>query len=77
MLRWILGGSPELLRALAEDIRRDPTMRLISVVGPPSAPRRLVAEMTAQQADFFRQAHNGQVIIELDAELDQGMQPFI
>ncbi len=67
--RFILGGSPVLIRALAEVITMDPDLDLISVSGPATEPTRIVAEMSPERADLVRRALGGQLIIERDEDL--------
>jgi hypothetical protein len=68
--RYILGGSPALVRALAEVVTADSDLDLISVGGPADAPTRIVVEAPADWADLIRSAFRGQLVVELDAPLD-------
>lgn len=70
--RFIIGGSPELIRTLAEVIKHDPEMKLIEIAGPANKPERIVAIMPTQRADIFRQTLGNQVKIDVDHEI----QPF-
>jgi hypothetical protein len=64
--RYILGGSPVLIRALVEVVSTDPNMELVSVSGPASAPERIVAQMEPEEADLLRRALAGHLVIEPD-----------
>jgi hypothetical protein len=68
--RYLLGGSPALLRALAEVVTADADLDLISISGSADQPSRLVVEAPADWADALRLAFRGQLIVEPDAFLD-------
>jgi hypothetical protein len=67
---FILAGSPELLRALAQAARADPELRLMSVSGPEQSPTRLVVEMTPERAQRLRAAYGSRLVIEPDEPLE-------
>lgn len=68
--RFLLGGSPALLRALVEVVTADSDLDLISVAGPADEPSRIVVEAPAEWADVLRQAFRGQLVVEPDVFLD-------
>jgi hypothetical protein len=68
--RYILGGSPVLIRALAEVFSQDPEVTVIDVAGPPGAPDRLVVAMSPERADLLRRALGGQLVVEPDAVIE-------
>jgi hypothetical protein len=71
--RYLLGGSPVLMRALVEVITNDPELQLVAVSGPATAPERIVANLPPWRADLLRRAIGSQLTIELDEPL----QPFV
>jgi hypothetical protein len=70
--RFILAGSPALLRALVEVITQDPETELVAISGPETAPERIVAVMSPERADLLRRALGSQLTIEPD----EFLQPF-
>ena len=71
--RYILGGSPVLIRALAEVMIADPEFELITLAGPPGAPVRIVANMPPERADLLSRALSGHLTIERDEDIH----PFV
>jgi hypothetical protein len=70
--RFILAGSPVLLRALVEVITQDPETEVVAISGPATAPERIVANMPPERADLLRRALGSQLTIEPD----EFLQPF-
>jgi hypothetical protein len=68
--RYILGGSPALVRALVEVVTGDPDIELISTGGPADAPTRLVVDAPDEWAAMVRSAFRGHLIVELDMPID-------
>jgi hypothetical protein len=64
--RYILAGSPALIRALVEVITNDPELELVAVSGPTAAPERIVVNMSQERADLLGRALGGQLTIEPD-----------
>jgi hypothetical protein len=69
MDRYILAGSPALIRALVEVFTNDPELELVAISGPAAAPERIVANMSPERADLLRRALGGQLIVEPDEPL--------
>lgn len=67
--RYLLGGSPGLIRALAEIFAADDEIELIEVVGPAAEPERLVASMPPERAGLLRGALGSHLVIEPDEYL--------
>ncbi|MDI6098919.1 hypothetical protein QLQ12_09935 [Actinoplanes sp. NEAU-A12] len=68
--RYILGGSPALVRALVEVLTADSEVDLIATGGPADAPTRLVVDAPREWADLMRAAFRGHLVVEPDAPLD-------
>lgn len=71
-------GNRFLVRALVphhvlefvENVRDDPSVRIVDEIGPAGQPHTLVVTMSNEQADSLKQRFAGQFIIEPDQPLE-------
>jgi hypothetical protein len=68
--QFIVSADPPLLQQIISGMQADASVHVVEVSGPPTAPRRVVAQMADTKANELRQRFGGRVTVEQDQPLE-------